>query len=271
VDAARSLGILVLALALSGCSGHQPAALIHPDEVTPPEPGMGTVAGLVVDEEQRPLSGVSVFVAGQTDRSTLTNDEGRYQLTGLEPGTHTLYFQRFGFVTLARDVRLEADAVHQMDVALVAIAVEIPYATSAHYDGFLALDVATFQFALHLGPRFDPNDNTTFPVHVDRGLKTILTGIQWEASGPASAATLQQSIYIEGTFQARAAGPSPNVLRLDKWSAPEPRNATIMVALPPTAVGDVAHGVALAYQQRFEVFLDLAYYVPAPEDATPFA
>ena len=55
-----------------------------------------TVTGAIVDSASQPISGVLVFVDGETGRDT-TGAVGAFQLEGLDPGTHRLNFRKEGF------------------------------------------------------------------------------------------------------------------------------------------------------------------------------
>src|ERR1700674_5618521 len=70
-------------------------------------PPTGAITGQVVTETGQPLSGaaVSVRAYGGMDqgRSTITDAEGNFQVSGLDPLTYTVFASFSAFVTASRD------------------------------------------------------------------------------------------------------------------------------------------------------------------------
>lgn len=106
----RGLGAVVLSLLLAGPGVAQ---------------GGGTIAGQVTDAAtQEPLIGVQVMLAGTT-RSTLTNDAGRYLLTGVPLGTHEVRASRLGYAQSTLQVAVSAGEAAVANFALTTSAVEL--------------------------------------------------------------------------------------------------------------------------------------------------
>ena len=67
----------------------------------------GTIAGDVKDASGALLPGVTVEASSpaliEKVRTGLTNDEGKYRITDLRPGTYTMTFTLTGFATVVRD------------------------------------------------------------------------------------------------------------------------------------------------------------------------
>jgi outer membrane receptor protein involved in Fe transport len=83
-----------------------------------------TVAGRVTTAAGAALADVDIAVP-DLNRSTTTDAEGRYALTGLPAGTFTLWFTLIGYAPQARRVTLDtADAT--VDVVLKETAIELP-------------------------------------------------------------------------------------------------------------------------------------------------
>ena len=79
----------------------------------------GSINGVVVDEETRePLPGVNIIVLG-TNRGTMTNLEGKFNISNLPVGTYSLVFSYIGYSkeTIENKVVYE-DAVVTIDVKL---------------------------------------------------------------------------------------------------------------------------------------------------------
>src|SRR6266536_3143948 len=75
----------------------------------------GTIVGQVKDESGGVLPGVTVEAASpaliEKVLSAVSDDQGRYRIVGLRPGTYKLTFSLAGFTSLTRDgLQLNADA-----------------------------------------------------------------------------------------------------------------------------------------------------------------
>jgi len=89
----------------------------------------GTIAGLVRDEGGGVLPGVTVEAASpaliEKVRTAVTDDEGRYRLVDLRPGTYTLTFTLQGFRTLRREmVEISTGAVATVNADLAVGSLE---------------------------------------------------------------------------------------------------------------------------------------------------
>jgi TonB-dependent starch-binding outer membrane protein SusC len=81
-----------------------------------------TVQGTVTDSVgSRPIPGVRVVLVGTT-RGALTDDAGRYVITGVPPGQLTLRAQRLGFSAAEQRVSAAADEAATADFMLRAVA-----------------------------------------------------------------------------------------------------------------------------------------------------
>lgn len=77
----------------------------------------GTISGTVVDEQDRPLPGANIVVAG-TQRGTSTDAEGRYVLGNLAPEQYTLRASFTGYATQEASVRVAAGDTTRVDFAM---------------------------------------------------------------------------------------------------------------------------------------------------------
>lgn len=77
----------------------------------------GTVRGTVTDGSGAPIPGVQI-VDRSLQRGTTTDVDGRYTLSGLPTGSHTLEFRFVGYQTAVRNVGLAAGETVTLDVAL---------------------------------------------------------------------------------------------------------------------------------------------------------
>jgi iron complex outermembrane recepter protein len=78
----------------------------------------GTIAGQVIaDGTNAPLSHARLFVAGGA-REVSTGADGRFTITGVAPGSHTLVILRDGYATLSEVVEVTAGGTVTLDVRL---------------------------------------------------------------------------------------------------------------------------------------------------------
>jgi Carboxypeptidase regulatory-like domain len=130
-----------LASLLCLCAGPAPAARA-PQQVRPPASraklarakaaapdSCPAVAGTVYDANRAVVAGASVRLTldgGRMELTALTDEEGRFRVGALEPGTYALAVVSHGFVPLKQaGLKLEAGEVLTLDVTLeVAVYVQ---------------------------------------------------------------------------------------------------------------------------------------------------
>ena len=85
----------------------------------------GTITGQVVDQAtQQPLRGVQVFLAG-TNQGTLTDAQGRYQITNVTAGPQEVRASLIGYAAASQTVTVTAGGTATADFALTASAVAL--------------------------------------------------------------------------------------------------------------------------------------------------
>jgi TonB-linked SusC/RagA family outer membrane protein len=78
----------------------------------------GTISGRVVDStSQRPVPGVAVTIEG-TRRGTVTGDDGRFVLSSIGVGTHSVLARRIGYTSQQQNVAVTAGATTTVEFAL---------------------------------------------------------------------------------------------------------------------------------------------------------
>ncbi|MGB4775337.1 MAG: SusC/RagA family TonB-linked outer membrane protein, partial [Daejeonella sp.] len=70
----------------------------------------GSISGRVMDETNQPLPGASVIIPG-TDKSTSTDANGNFKITGLNPGSVTLNVRFLGYQPLEKTVTITSGDV----------------------------------------------------------------------------------------------------------------------------------------------------------------
>ena len=85
----------------------------------------GTITGKIVDEENRPLPGVTVELVG-TQINTVTNDAGEYSLADVPPGNYTIQALTYAYKTQTAQVTVSAGqpVTHDFSLSLDLLAME---------------------------------------------------------------------------------------------------------------------------------------------------
>ena len=84
---------------------------------------MGTVSGLVTDEQQTPLQGVKVSLH-KTENSTSTDAQGKYSLADVPMTSGIIVFEKEGYETTA--VTVTAKKFGELTTAKVKAATTLP-------------------------------------------------------------------------------------------------------------------------------------------------
>jgi carboxypeptidase family protein len=105
--------LVVLALALAGCSGKGPPAGNGKSGVPLTAPGATgdadtcSVEGTVLDEEEVPVAGAQVGLLGGSLEATTTAQDGKFSFSYVPPGTYQLAISKPGYEAGAQSVRCE--------------------------------------------------------------------------------------------------------------------------------------------------------------------
>lgn len=115
---------LCAALFLAGCGGDEGDA--YPSRPCPQlGGGEASIRGTVVwEERQQPLEDAQVYIEG-TRCGMLADSAGRYGLTGLPSGKHTLVFELLGYRTIERPVELEEGQEARIDFRAEMVPVKV--------------------------------------------------------------------------------------------------------------------------------------------------
>ena len=106
-------GTISLLLGLSGAAA------------TAAQAQQGTIAGAVTDRvTNAPLPGARITLVG-TNRSTTSNQEGRYTLTGVKVGAYTVQASLIGYGAASNTATVTAGNIETLDFGLKAVAVSL--------------------------------------------------------------------------------------------------------------------------------------------------
>lgn len=136
-----SITFLLIAVTLAGCAeGTTPTATddeakFQDIEITDDK---GIIRGLVLDPTITPIEGATVTLKGR-EVATLSNADGAFVFTDLEPGTYFLEVGRLGYSSTQTSVTVEAGikAPPIVKVQLVPDATSLPFIQQFQFDGFI--------------------------------------------------------------------------------------------------------------------------------------
>ena len=139
---------VIASLVVAGCAGESRVASAEPD--APYDQASGALEGLVTDEAIVPIANVTVTPADGL--ATTTDDEGRFLLSFLNPGTHTLTFEKAGYANLTRSVEVLPGEVVALTVRLIALGADVAHHATQEDAGRMmcAADTRPRQFALNV-------------------------------------------------------------------------------------------------------------------------
>lgn len=122
------LALLMLGVGVAGCSGSDAGdAAGLPTGPVDPAGDVGTIRGLVQDDELNPLANATVAVAELADTKTTTGPDGEFVLEQVPPGTYRLFVQKLGFESAAKSVSVSAGDETRLDITLDPLPVEEPH------------------------------------------------------------------------------------------------------------------------------------------------
>ena len=92
----------------------------------------GSVAGRVTSDTGQPLAGVAVSVVN-TQRGTITGSDGRFELSGVPVGTHTIRATSIGFAAAESQVTVQSGSVANVNLQMAAQAVALEGVVAVGY------------------------------------------------------------------------------------------------------------------------------------------
>lgn len=292
---------LTAALLVSGCIGIQskPDTSSHTTDLTP-DPGHGSLSGLVVTEALEPLTGAEVRILNESGLITQaeTDHNGQFEIKNLQPGSLIVQVAANCCRESSERLILDKEDILKFTIQLSRLTkdeLQIPYVEKMEWNGFLSctarwIDISPLPSGYNICGLVDGigdllvQDSITdddFMVNwtVRPGLKSIVGGMTWQ--NPAMAMGDELEISLEPDHErmpvyARASGSSPLEWRVDEgdilatyseeFEEYDFSNLTeeTILRYRVFAAGDLN----VVYQQKFTVYWDLYYWAPAPPAAT---
>lgn len=117
---------------MAGCMGAETTPADDPGvppetaDAATPQSDRGSISGIVLDDEQMPVAGVTVALV-ESANETRSAQDGRFTFNGLEPGSYTLVATRVGFDQTAQKAQVVAGEVAELEIRLKPIRVAEPW------------------------------------------------------------------------------------------------------------------------------------------------
>lgn len=271
-----AIGVIVTLL-LAGCTGGTGSSTSpSPPATTAPtatvSDAMGSIEGVVVDEESSPLPGAAIGLEDSA-LTAATDAAGKFVFNDLAPGDYTVFASKLGFGSAGRKVAVIAGEVTAVQIQLQAISLtnESFYLTLP-FEGYMHCSVSAFSPVNCNAEGAAGQDATSWIVDVDRTypLKEAVVELTWVPTSPTTGQEMEiefcedienrQVLCAQGQVDAwytYADGPPPVTLRVTNI----PAEATQLL------VGAGAKfGAAPVVQQRFTEYLTWCYVEKCADD-----
>lgn len=281
---------LLVASVLAGCAGKATPSIDDPTESI--DPSLGSVAGVVVDEESIPVGDAEVGISDNVTANVRTDVNGAFLLANVPQGRYSLSASKAGFhpTTITVEVGEEED-VEGMVITLHPV-IEDPDPTYVPFtgSGFISCSVnqaaagLTFTHPCAFDPNYQPYFE--FPVNVSAGLVGVLLEMEWTPTTSFTAQELRLMLWkdpvcagvrCDGQVMGGNNGPSPRRLVLGSPTTPLRHSLTIgaedyvaAMALVGQAddVGANPTDTHIVFQQQVDFYINVFYRMAVPEDFT---
>lgn len=280
---AWSAVLLLLSFGLAGCVGG--------DDTTPqatasvdPEGDTGGVRGVVVDDSSLPIADAEVAALDREASTTRTDDQGRFQLSGLQPGTVQVAVQKLGYTSIVKHVNVVAGDTVDLQVVLDAVAVaQDAYVETAIGDGYFACGaylIVTTWGNLDACVWDEHKPRYTFFVERD-GLMGVMQEVTWEQTSALTSELLRVYLQYKPVCDpfcdsdkewASTQGPSPvrvysDLERDAEDYFPEGEDPVELNSMtfpggegPSTSGPSAGSGPVIVFQQRMTHYISMFYW-----------
>jgi hypothetical protein len=288
---ASKISIVAVFLLLSGCAAATPEESVASTsnagtggpaapagEATSDEPG--SISGLVATDEQMPIPGADVAI--QAGAATKTDGEGKFALTGLEPGDYDVFVEALGYESAAKKISVAAGETTDVTFLLAAITLNVGRQFS--YIGNGMIDFAYSNPGVY-GNRNDTGtryQDMYFPMDPDA--TAAIVGSVWESSAPLTAKWMLGNLWVStkncedvcDKVNETTQG-SPIVLAVDDLAERVEGKSGYQInpymtprSCPATqCTTEPDKWVQFAYQQKFTTYVTVFYSMPRPLDYSP--
>lgn len=280
------VAVLLIGMATAGCLGGDDAEPQDDGNEGPAAPtdSQGTIEGQVIDARNfGPLEGarVSIVIDQEAVEELETGASGEFSSGPLEPGTYQLHVNRPGFKGDVQGVQVNAGETVTQNVILEAFPSDKPWSEPRDFEGLMGLGYHG------VGPtvtccQADENHKISFAFEVQPDLlETMTIEMVW----PEEHVGLRMNVWLEPNcdpacnpeydYTDHAEGSNLGWggldMRIDRpdggWpkiSGDEPVELWIYVW-----ADSGEEPLTVAYQQKFEIFMENFYVMPAPEGYSP--
>jgi hypothetical protein len=265
----RILAVLVIALAVAGCSaspGAKQADDVLGDVQVETTATLGGIRGVVVDEAIRPVNGA--FIERSDGGGNVTSsEEGTFAFDRLEPGQYFFTVSRPLFVPVQAQAVVTAGEVTSLRVQLLADRTPQPYHETFQKTGFIQYGAGIGTFAVNLvAQEFLDQSICNCYIRFDTapGAVAIVIEATWESAVACPPGTTDdlywqiyegdtESIHIESAFTA-----NPIYTVIDKVAAWDANQTSFEASV--TEGGDCPR-----YNQQYESYYTAWYLAFPPE------
>ena len=195
----------------------------------------GAVTGLVLDDQQLAVPGVTVTARDVTrgvTRTTSSGEDGTFEIAGLQPGEYRLTAARQGFANTEVDVRLEVNQRLRLDLSLRPSTVTADVVVRQSVP---LLDTVSSS----VGGVIDQQQIENLPLNGRQFLELALLVPGAHTSHGASTGSTLPLYWRPGQNSAisvTGGRPSANAFRIDGTTNTDPSFNTYIVNLPPDAI-----------------------------------
>jgi hypothetical protein len=157
--------VALLSMAFAGCVGDdsqppgaEPSVAAGPADY---DESTGGIDGYVTDEELAPIAGALVGILGLPDAEATTDASGRFALSNVPPGVHSLATQKLGYESSTQKVEVASGQSSEVKITLVVLAVEEPYPETIIFNGIIENGVGVVRTATCTSCPVDDNNKKT--------------------------------------------------------------------------------------------------------------
>jgi hypothetical protein len=234
---------------------------------------LGSIHGIVVDDEQTPIQGAQVSLLEKLVEVT-TDATGAYTINDLEPGGYRLVVTRVGYSQGARKVDVLAAEITKADFVLNALDILDPYQLVLSKVAYLK---ATWIYVTHAqGPLVNNSgfnsltcDPCIFTQYHAKNATQVMTETLWR-SGQSGLPVLNNQVWLNYGINPTAEKHMGDIIRTGYWKN---RQAVLWTDGQVKSLASVDLSVlwvegdllSVNVEHKVEVFTSLAYDGPFPD------